>query len=74
MRSIQAGQEPAFVSAGRRVPTLVRRVTQHPSFDAMLDHEDPRSIGGALGENREELPGGRQWAAARTAAATASAK
>jgi ASC-1-like (ASCH) protein len=55
MRAIQAGQELTFVSGDRRVPTWVRRVTEYPSFDAMLDHEDPRSIGGDLGEDRGEL-------------------
>lgn len=55
MRSIQAGQELTFVSGDRRVPARVRRVTEYPSFEAMLDREDPRSIGGDLGENRGEL-------------------
>jgi ASC-1-like (ASCH) protein len=55
MKSIQAGQELTFVSGDRRVLTLVRRVTEYPSFDTMLDHEDPRSIGGDLGENREQM-------------------
>lgn len=55
MRKIKAGQELTFVSGDLRVPTLVRRVTEYPSFDAMLDHEEPRSIGGELGESREQL-------------------
>jgi ASC-1-like (ASCH) protein len=55
MRAIQAGQELTFVSGGRRVPTRVMRVTEYPSFDAMLDHEDPRSIGGDLGDKPGEL-------------------
>jgi ASC-1-like (ASCH) protein len=55
MRAIQAGQELTFVSGDRRVPTLVKRVTEYPSFDAMLKHENPRSIGGDLGENPGEL-------------------
>jgi ASC-1-like (ASCH) protein len=55
MRAIQAGQELTFVSGDRRVPTRVTRVTEYPSFDAMLEHEDPRSIGGDLGDNPAEL-------------------
>jgi ASC-1-like (ASCH) protein len=55
MRKIRAGQALTFVSGDQRVPTVVKRVTEYPSFDAMLDHEDPRSIGGDLGESREEL-------------------
>jgi ASC-1-like (ASCH) protein len=55
MRAIAAGQELTFVSGERRVPTRVIRVTGHPSFDAMLDREDPRSIGGDLGDNKDEL-------------------
>jgi ASC-1-like (ASCH) protein len=55
MRTIQAGQELTFVSGGRRVPTRVKRVTEYPSFEEMLNHEDARSIGGELGERREQL-------------------
>ncbi|MEU6035849.1 ASCH domain-containing protein [Actinomadura sp. NPDC047616] len=55
MRRIRAGQELTFVSGDERVPTRVTRVTEYPSFEAMLDQEDPRSIGGDLGEDREEL-------------------
>ena len=55
MRKIHAGQELTFVSGDRRVPTRVKRVTEYTSFEAMLDHEDARSIGGELGESRDEL-------------------
>ncbi len=55
MRTIRAGQELTFVSGDRRVPTRVIRVTEYPSFEAMLDSEDARSIGGDLGESREQL-------------------
>jgi len=55
MRKIHAGQQLTFVSGDRRVPTRVKRVTEYPSFAAMLDNEDARSIGGDLGENREDL-------------------
>lgn len=55
MRAIHPGQELTFVSGDRRVPTLVKRVTEYPSFEAMLDSEDARSIGGDLGESREKL-------------------
>jgi ASC-1-like (ASCH) protein len=30
-------------------------VTEYPSFEAMLGSEDPQSIGGQLGEDREAL-------------------
>jgi ASC-1-like (ASCH) protein len=55
MRSIQPGQELTFVSGDQRVPTIVRRVTEYRSFEEMLDREDARSIGGNLGESRENL-------------------
>ena len=55
MRSIQPGQELTFVSGDQRVPTIVRRVTEHRSFEEMLDREDARSMGGNLGESRENL-------------------
>lgn len=55
MRSIQPGQELTFVSGDQRVPTIVRRVTEYRLFEEMLDREDARSIGGNLGESRENL-------------------
>ena len=55
MRRIQPGQELTFVSGDQRVPTTVKRVTEYGSFEDMLDHEDARSIGGDLGDSREEL-------------------
>jgi ASC-1-like (ASCH) protein len=55
VRSIRAGQELTFVSGDERVTTRVRRVTEYPSFDAMLDIEDARSIGGDLAEDRDRL-------------------
>jgi ASC-1-like (ASCH) protein len=55
MRSIQPGQELTFVSGNQRVPTTVKRVTEYPSFEEMLDRENARSIGGDLGESREDL-------------------
>ncbi len=55
MRSIQPGQELTFVSGDQGVPTTVRRVTEYPSFEEMLEREDARSIGGDLGESRENL-------------------
>lgn len=55
MRKIRPGQELIFVCGEQRVRTRVRRVTEYPSFEAMLDSEDPRSIGGQLGEDREGL-------------------
>lgn len=55
MRRIRAGQELTFVSGDERVPTRVIRVAEYSSFEAMLDREDPRAIGGDLGEDRAEL-------------------
>ncbi len=55
MRRIQPGQDLTFVSGEKRVPTRVKRVTEYSSFEEMLDHENPISIGGELGESREEL-------------------
>jgi ASC-1-like (ASCH) protein len=55
MRTIQAGQELTFVSGDQRVPSIVKRVTEYASFEEMLDHEDARSIGGDLGESRDDL-------------------
>ncbi len=43
------------MSGEQVVVTQVKRVTEYASFDDMLAHEDPRSIGGDLGESREEL-------------------
>jgi hypothetical protein len=37
------------------VPTTVKRVIEYPSFEEMLDREEARSIGGDLGESRENL-------------------
>ena len=55
MRKIHAGQDLTFVSGDRRVRTRVTRVTEYPSFEDMLDHEDARSIGGELGESHADL-------------------
>lgn len=55
MRRIQAGHELTFVSGGDTVATLVKRVTEYDSFEALLDHEDAVAIGGDLGESRDEL-------------------
>ncbi len=33
----------------------MKRVSEYASFEDMLAHEDPRSIGGELGESKEEL-------------------
>lgn len=33
----------------------MKRVTEYPSFDTMLDSEDHRAIGGELGERRDDL-------------------
>lgn len=57
MRKIAAGQDLMFTSGDQTVTTRVKRVTEYPSFDAMLDHENPRAIGGELGESRERLLG-----------------
>jgi ASC-1-like (ASCH) protein len=54
-RSIRPGQKLTFVSGNQRVPTTVKRVTEYPSFEELLEREDTRSIGGDLGESRENL-------------------
>ncbi len=55
MRKIRPGDTLTFISGDERAPTRVKRVTEYPSFDSMLASEDPRSIGGDLGENPAEL-------------------
>jgi ASC-1-like (ASCH) protein len=55
MRTIRPGQELTFNSGDLEVVTTVKRVSEYQSFEEMLDHEDARSIGGDLGESREEL-------------------
>ncbi|MGH3810536.1 MAG: ASCH domain-containing protein [Pseudonocardiaceae bacterium] len=55
IRRIQAGHELTFVSGDDTVATRVERVTEYDSFEALLDHEDAVSIGGDLGESRDEL-------------------
>jgi len=55
MRKIQAGQNLKFGAGDQEVMTRVKRVTEYSSFDQMLDHEDPRAIGGELGESPARL-------------------
>ncbi|MGH3683709.1 MAG: ASCH domain-containing protein [Pseudonocardiaceae bacterium] len=55
IRRIQAGHELIFVSGEDTVVTRVKRITEYESFEALLDHEDTISIGGDLGESRDEL-------------------
>jgi ASC-1-like (ASCH) protein len=55
MRKIKAGDQLTFISGDERVTTQVRRVTEYPDFGVMLDREDARSIGGELGESRDDL-------------------
>ncbi|MBB4702601.1 ASCH domain-containing protein [Sphaerisporangium siamense] len=55
MRKIRPGHMLTFVSGDDRVTTRVTRVTEYASFEEMLDREDPRLIGGDLGENPENL-------------------
>ncbi|MBT8224398.1 MAG: ASCH domain-containing protein [Dactylosporangium sp.] len=55
IRAIQTGQELTFVAGDQRVSTRVVRVTEYPSFEAMLDHEDPLTIGGELGASKDQL-------------------
>ena len=57
MRKIKVGDQLTFISGDERVPTQVKRVTEYPDFDAMLDREDARSIGGELGGSRDDLLG-----------------
>ena len=55
MRRITAGRELTFVAGDQRLLTRVKRVTEYPSFEAMLEHEDPTAIGGELGRSKDDL-------------------
>lgn len=55
MRRITPGQYLKFMNGDEAVLTRVRRVTEYASFAEMLDHEDPKAIGGELGESKEKL-------------------
>ena len=55
MRKISAGDRIRFTSGDEECLTRVVRVTEYPSFEAMLDPEDARSIGAEEDESREEL-------------------
>lgn len=55
MRRIQAGHELTFISGDDTITTRVKRVTEYGSFEELLDHEDAVTIGGDLGESRDEL-------------------
>src|SRR5207249_8594131 len=52
MRRIAAEDRIRFVSGDEECLTRVTRVTEYPSFEAMLDHEDPGSIGADEFETR----------------------
>jgi ASC-1-like (ASCH) protein len=54
-RKIAAGDRIRFASGEEECLTRVVRVTEYPSFEAMLDHEDARRIGAEEHESREEL-------------------
>lgn len=53
MKKITAGQLPRFVSGDDSCLTEVVKVVEYPSFDAMVDAEDPAAIGGDM--DRETL-------------------
>ncbi len=55
MKKIRPGMEIAFHSGDEECLTRVKDVRTYGSFDDLLDHEDPRAIGGELGESRTEL-------------------
>lgn len=55
MRKIASGDLVRFASGDEECLTRVKRVTEYPSFDAMLDREDARSIGAEQGQSREHL-------------------
>lgn len=55
MRKIQPGQDLEFISGNDTVMTRVKRVIEYSSFEDMLTREDPISIGGELGESKDEL-------------------
>jgi ASC-1-like (ASCH) protein len=55
MKKIQPGWEILFRSGDETCLVTVKDVRTYPSFEAMLDHEDMRAIGGELGESRDNL-------------------
>ena len=55
MKKIRSGMEILFHSGDEACLTRVRDVRTYGSFDDLLDHEDPRTIGGDLGESRADL-------------------
>lgn len=55
IRELEIGQDLTFVAGDQRVLTRVKRVAVYESFNAMLDHEDPRAIGGDLGKSKSQI-------------------
>ncbi len=55
MRKIRPGQDLEFISGDDAVMTRVKRVAEYSSFEDMLAQENPLSIGGELGESKDEL-------------------
>ncbi|MFD8783876.1 ASCH domain-containing protein [Kitasatospora sp. NPDC059599] len=54
MRRIHPGQRLVFASGDARCRTLVTRVAEYPTFDALLDSESMEAIG-SQGMSRGEL-------------------
>jgi ASC-1-like (ASCH) protein len=55
MRRIRVGDQIRFQSGDEECLTRVVRVSEYPTFEAMLDREDERAIGAEEHESREEL-------------------
>jgi ASC-1-like (ASCH) protein len=54
-KKIRPGMEILFHSGDEECLTRVVDVRTYGSFEGLLDHEDPRAIGGELGESRDDL-------------------
>ena len=55
MKKLAPGWEILFRSGDETCLVRVLSVRTYDSFEAMLDHEGMRAIGGELGESRDEL-------------------
>jgi ASC-1-like (ASCH) protein len=55
VRAIEPGHTLTFIAGSYDIVTRVLRVTEYPSIDEMLDHENLCAIGGKLGESRSQL-------------------
>lgn len=54
-RDLAEGQQIRFLSGEDSCLTRVLRVSSYPSFEALLDSEDPAAIGYDVGLSRDEM-------------------